>query len=57
MKNNDLNWLDKYDRISINDDGSKFYGFDDEETGTTIWYDEEGNCDSVTETPSNDWEL
>ena len=51
----DLNWLGKCDRTSTNDDGSKFYGFDDEETGTTTWYDEDGNTDCVTETPCDEW--
>lgn len=50
-----LDWLKKYDRTSTNDDGSVFYGFDDEETDTTTWYDENGNLDSVTEIPKNDW--
>ena len=46
-------WFDlsKCDRESTNADGSKFFGFDDEETGTTAWYDEDGNLDSVTDTP------
>ena len=47
-------WFDPSDadRISVNQsDGQKFFGFDDEETGTTAWYDEDGNLDSVTDTP------
>lgn len=51
MRKNSLAWLDNCDRIAENEDGSRFYGFDDEETGTTTWYDEDGNCDSTTEIP------
>lgn len=54
MKKNYLDWLKKCDRTSVNEDGSRFFGFDDEETGNTIWYDEDGNCDSSTAIP-NDW--
>ncbi len=47
--------FDDYDRFERNEsDGMGFYGYDDEETGTTIWYDEDGNCDCITETPSDD---
>ncbi|MCF2601700.1 hypothetical protein I6E26_09130 [Anaerovibrio lipolyticus] len=43
----------KYDRISKNEsDGRIFYGYDDKEDGTTTWYDEYGNLDSRTDTPS-----
>ena len=35
-------------------DGSVFYGYD-EENGRTIWYDSDGNVDSITETP-DEWE-
>lgn len=51
MKKDALEWLDNCDRIAENEDGSQFCGFDDEETGTTTWYDEDGNCDSTTEIP------
>ena len=53
MKYNDLDWLDNCDRTSDNEDGSRFYGFDDD-NGKTVWYDEDGNCDCMTDTP-NDW--
>ena len=44
-----------YDRVHINeDDGQTFYGYDDEETGRTDWYKEDGTLDSVTDTPSDD---
>ena len=42
------------DRKSTNDDGSVFYGYDDEETGTTTWYTEDGTCDCKTDTPGDD---
>ena len=51
MRKESLAWLDDCDRVSENEDGSRFYGFDDEETGTTTWYDEDGNCDSITDIP------
>lgn len=35
-------------------DGRTFYGFDDDD-GTTAWYDENGNLDDVSDTPS-DWD-
>ena len=47
-------WLDDCDRIDENEDGSRFYGFDDDDSDTTTWYDEDGNCDSITETPYDD---
>ena len=54
-KNNNLvDWLNDCDRTSTNEDGSKFFGFDDEETGKTTWYDEDGNLDCETQIP-NDW--
>ena len=34
--------------------GKKFYGYDDKETGKTDWYDENGQLDSTTKTPSDD---
>lgn len=45
-----------YDRIDRNEsDGQKFYGYDRDD-GKTTWYDENGNLDSVTETPDDeDW--
>lgn len=43
-----------YDRVSVNkSDGMKFYGYDDGD-GKTVWYDENGNADSITDTPSDD---
>ena len=54
-KTKQLDWLNRCDRTSTNEDGSRFYGFDDEETDTTTWYDEDGNLDSTTEIPKNDW--
>lgn len=44
----------EYDRTWKNDDGQTFYGVDDEDTGTTEWYDGSGGLDSVTDTPSED---
>ena len=55
-KDRSLSWLDKCDRTSTNEDGSKFFGFDDEETGKTTWYDEDGNLDCETPIP-NDWDM
>lgn len=53
--------MDKYDRIWTNsDDGRTFYGVD-EGDGRTIWYDENGEIDSISDTPGsieqsvNDW--
>ena len=43
-----------FDRIWRNDDGSEFFGQDDE-NGKTTWYDSEGNLDSISDTPS-DWD-
>ncbi len=34
------------DRVSENEDGTLFYGFDDE--NSTTWYDEDKNLDSMT---------
>ena len=42
-----------YDRVEVNDDGSKFYGYDDGE-GRTVYYDEYGNCDCSLPTPDDD---
>lgn len=42
------------DRKSTNDDGTVFYGYDDKDTGSTTWYDKDGNCDCQTDTPSDD---
>lgn len=40
-----------YDRVSTNkSDGQTFYGQDNED-GTTTWYDKRGDVDSITETP------
>lgn len=44
-----------YDRTTTNDsDGQVFYGYDDEDTGTTAWYTEDGCLDSETNTPYDD---
>lgn len=44
--------FDDYDRIDVNDsDGQVFYGYDDEDTGTTTWYDKDGGLDCITPTP------
>ena len=55
MRKNGLEWLEKCDRTATNEDGSRFYRFDDEDSGTTTWYDENGNCDSMTNIPQDDW--
>lgn len=34
-------------------DGRTFYGYDDG-NGSTIWYDEDGACDSISSTPTDD---
>ncbi|MDP4133407.1 MAG: hypothetical protein Q8882_05295 [Bacillota bacterium] len=48
-------WMDDYDRTETNEsDGKTFYGFDDEDDGTTMWYSEDGILDSVTPTPADD---
>lgn len=45
-----------YDRWEQNEsDGMIFYGYDDEDTGTTDWYTENGELDCTTDTPSDDW--
>lgn len=46
-----------YDRWEENEsDGQILYGYDDEETGTTDWYTEDGVLDCTIETPSDeDW--
>lgn len=50
-----MGFFDDYDRFERNEsDGQGFYGYDDEETGTTEWYTEDGVLDSVTETPADD---
>ena len=47
----------KYDRESVNEsDGQRFYGYDDEETRTTAWYDEDGNLDCVTSNQESIWD-
>lgn len=33
-------------------DGQEFYGYDEEETGRTTWYTEDGDLDCETLTPS-----
>ena len=41
-----------YDRVDRNEsDGMVFYGYDDEESGTTDWYTESGDLDYVSDTP------
>lgn len=43
-----------YDRRYRNrSDGQVFYGYDDG-NGRTDWYDEDGNLDSYTDTPTDD---
>ena len=45
-----------YDRVEVNEsDGQVFYGYDDEEIGTTSWYDSDNNIDCITETPDDEW--
>ena len=47
--------LGDFDRESTNEsDGAHFFGSDNED-GTTTWYDDDGNCDCITPTPSDDW--
>lgn len=41
------------DRETTNDDGSTFYGYDNDD-GTTTWYDSDGHFDSTTDTPDDD---
>ena len=37
------------DHVYTNEsDGMTFYGYDDDDTGTTSWYDEDGNLDCDT---------
>ena len=44
-----------YDRTSTNEsDGDTFYGYDSDD-GTTSWYDSDGNLDSITDTPDDDY--
>ena len=46
-----------YDRKSVNEsDGQCFFGYDDEESGTTAWYDEDGNLDCLTRKPEGIWD-
>ena len=42
------------DREKTDEDGRKYYGHDEEESGTTTWYDESGTCDCNTDTPDDD---
>ena len=47
-------YFNSTDWVSTNEsDGNTFYGYDDGD-GHTDWYDENGNLDSSTETPSDD---
>lgn len=42
-----------YDRFERNEsDGLGFYGYDNQENGTTTWYMEDGTLDCITPTPS-----
>lgn len=41
------------DRTWQNEDGSTYYGVDDGE-GRTDWYNEDGDLDSYSDTPSDD---
>ena len=46
----------KPDREYTNEsDGQHFVGYDDEETGTTAGYDDDGNLDCITDTPHDDF--
>lgn len=46
-----------YDHFERNEtDGMGFYGYDDEESGMTDWYTEDGILDSRTETPKDNEE-
>lgn len=43
------------DRVDRNkSDGRTFFGFDDKKSGTTDWYDKDGNLDSYSKTPNDD---
>lgn len=42
-----------YDRTWQNEDGSTYYGVDDD-NGKTDWYNEDGDLDSYSDTPSDD---
>lgn len=42
-----------YDRVTYNEDGTPFYGYDDED-GYTYWYDERGSAEGRSITPSDD---
>ncbi len=46
-----INVNEDYDRQRTDKDGTCYYGYDDEEDGTTAWYDGNGYLDSVSETP------
>lgn len=47
-------WGD-FDRESTNaSDGMHFWGQDNED-GTTTWYDDRGNLDSISKTPSEEY--
>ena len=44
-----------YDRTSTNEsDGDTFFGYDSDD-GTTSWYVSDGNLDSITDTPDDDY--
>lgn len=42
------------DRYERNEDGMGFFGYDSDD-GTTTWYDQNGNLDSITATPDEDY--
>ena len=46
--------MDDYDRTWKDDDGRTYYGYDDDDGEHTDWYDENGNLDARTDTPSDD---
>lgn len=45
---------DDADVTYTNGDGQTFYGYNDEESNTTIWYGEDGIVDCITETPTDE---
>ena len=57
MNRNPFIDLTQADRIKYNTDGSKFYGFDDDE-GFTTYFNEDGDIDCVLPTPKSwEWDL
>ena len=57
MKKKRLGWLNQCDRTYTDKNGTHYFGFDDEESGVTVWYDEDGQFDSMRAIPANDWNL